>query len=53
MTRHEPAAGLYAPLQVVLYENLPGAATFEYDPPSTLFGQYHNEHVIAVAKSGR
>jgi uncharacterized protein (DUF302 family) len=50
MTRHELAAGLYAPLRVILYENRAGTATFEYDLPSTLFGQYGNESVTAVAK---
>ena len=50
MTRHELAAGLYAPLRIMLYENKAGTATFEYDRPSTLFGQYGNEIVTAVAK---
>lgn len=50
MTRHELAAGLYAPLRVMLYENKAGTATFEYDRPSTLFGQYGDERVTAVAK---
>ena len=49
MTRRELAAGLYAPLRVILYENRAGTATFEYDRPSTLFGQYGNESVTAVA----
>ena len=50
MTQHELAAGLYAPLRIMLYENEAGTATFEYDLPSTLFGQYGNESVTAVAK---
>jgi uncharacterized protein (DUF302 family) len=50
MTQHEVAAGLYAPLRIMLYENKTGTATFEYDLPSTLFGQYGNEGVTAVAK---
>jgi len=50
MTRHRLAAGLYAPLRVMLYENDEGTATIEYDRPSTLFGQYGNERVTAVAK---
>jgi uncharacterized protein (DUF302 family) len=49
MTRHELAAGLYAPLRIMLYEGKAGTATFEYDRPSTLFGQYGNESVTAVA----
>jgi uncharacterized protein (DUF302 family) len=50
MTRHELAAGLYAPLRIMLYENKAGTATFEYDRPSSLFGQYGNKSVTAVAK---
>ena len=50
MTRHELAAGLYAPLRIMLYENKAGTATLEYDRPSTLFGQYGEERVTAVAK---
>ena len=50
MTRHRLAAGLYAPLRVMLYENDAGTATIEYDRPSTLFGQYGDERVTAVAK---
>src|ERR1700754_5048761 len=50
MTQHELAAGLYAPLRVMLYENRAGAATLEYDRPSTLFGQYGNTRVTAIAR---
>ena len=50
MTQQELAAGLYAPLRIVLYENSLGTATFEYDRPSTLFGQYGNDRVTAVAR---
>jgi uncharacterized protein (DUF302 family) len=39
MTQHQLPASLYAPLRVVLYENEAGCATFEYDRPSSLFGQ--------------
>jgi hypothetical protein len=34
----------------VLYENEAGTAIFEYDRPSTLFGQHGDERVIAVTK---
>jgi hypothetical protein len=34
----------------MLYENDEGNATIEYDRPSTLFGQYGDERVTAVAK---
>ena len=50
MTRHQLPASLYAPLRVVLYENEAGRATFEYDRPSSLFGQFGDERVIAVAR---
>ena len=50
MTRHEMPAALYAPLRVVLYENGAGGATFEYDRPSTLFGQFGDEQVTAVGR---
>jgi len=50
MTRHRLAAALYAPLRVILYENEAGGATFEYDRPSTLFGQFGDEQVAAVAR---
>jgi hypothetical protein len=50
MTRHQLPAALYAPLRVVLYENAAGGATFEYDKPSTLFGQFGDERVTAVGR---
>jgi Domain of unknown function DUF302 len=50
MTRHVLAAGLYAPLRVMLYENSFGDAYFEYDLPSSLFGQFGDERVTAVGR---
>lgn len=50
MTRHVLAAGLNAPLRIMLYENTAGTATLEYDRPSSLFGQYGEDRVTAVAK---
>jgi len=50
MTQYELPAALYAPLRVVLYENAAGAATFEYDKPSTLFGQFGDAQVTAVGR---
>jgi hypothetical protein len=50
MTQHQLPASLYAPLRVVLYENEAGHATFEYDRPSSLFGQFDDERVTAVAR---
>ena len=40
MTRHQLAAGLYAPLRVVLYEDQDGGSVFEYDRPSSRSGQF-------------
>ncbi len=50
MTRHQLPAALYAPLRVVLYENAAGGATFEYDKPSTLFGQFGDDEVTVVGR---
>jgi Domain of unknown function DUF302 len=50
MTRHALPAALYAPLRVVLYENASGGATFEYDKPSSFFGQFGDEQVTAVGR---
>jgi uncharacterized protein (DUF302 family) len=49
MTRYRLAAGLYAPLRVILYEDEMGGSIFEYDKPSSLFGQFGDEQVTAVA----
>lgn len=50
MTRHGLAAALYAPLRVVLYEKDDGGARFEYDLPSSLFGQFGDERITEVAR---
>jgi hypothetical protein len=50
MTQHQLPASLYAPLRVVLYESEAGGASFEYDRPSSLFGQFGDERVTAVAR---
>ena len=50
MTQHRLPASLYAPLRIVLYENEAGHAAFEYDLPSSLFGQFGDERVTAVAR---
>ena len=49
MTRHDIRASLYAPLRVLLYEGDEGKTCLEYDKPSTLFGQFGNAEVTAVA----
>lgn len=51
MTRHKLQAGLYAPLRVLLYEDQSGESVFEYDKPSSLFGQFDDPEVSAVARS--
>jgi hypothetical protein len=50
MTRRQLAAGLYAPLRVYLYEDTSGRAVFEYDLPSSLFGQFGDDRVTAVGR---
>lgn len=50
MTRHQLPAALYAPLRVLLYENEAGRTVFEYDRPSSLFGQFGDERVTAVGR---
>ena len=50
MTRHQLAAALYAPLRVVLYEDGNGRGIFEYDKPSSLFGQFGEERVTEVGR---
>lgn len=50
MTRHRVAAGLYAPLRVILYEDESGGSIFEYDRPSSFFGQYGEERVTEVGR---
>jgi uncharacterized protein (DUF302 family) len=49
MTRVHLAAGLYAPLRAVVYENDEGGTTLEYDKPSTLFGQFKRPEIDDVA----
>jgi hypothetical protein len=53
MTRHQLAAAQYAPIRVVLYENDAGHAVFEYDQPSSGFGQLCDEQVSVKAEEMR
>jgi hypothetical protein len=48
MTRYQLGAALYAPLRVVLFEDEEGKGVFEYDKPSSFFGQYGDERVTKV-----
>ena len=50
MTRHELAAALYAPLRVVLFEDAQGKGVFEYDKPSSFFGQFGDDRVTEVGR---
>jgi uncharacterized protein (DUF302 family) len=50
MTRYRLPAALYAPLRVVLYEDEQGRGIFEYDKPSSLFGQFGDERVTDVGR---
>jgi hypothetical protein len=50
MTHYNLAAALYAPLRVVLFEDEQGNGVFEYDKPSSLFGQYGDERVTEVGR---
>ncbi|NKK73870.1 DUF302 domain-containing protein [Rhizobium leguminosarum bv. viciae] len=49
MTRHRIAAGLYAPVRVLLLEGADRVA-FEYDRPITTFGHLGDPHVDEVAQ---
>jgi len=49
MNKHNLAAGLYAPVRVVLYEGADGTAVFEYDRPSSMFGLLANPAIDSVA----
>jgi uncharacterized protein (DUF302 family) len=50
MTRHQLSAALYAPLRVVLFEDDQGRGIFEYDKPSSFFGQYGDDRVTEVGR---
>jgi hypothetical protein len=50
MTRYQLPAALYAPLRVVLFEDDKARGVFEYDKPSSFFGQYGDERVTNVGR---
>jgi uncharacterized protein (DUF302 family) len=50
MTKLNFSAALYAPLRLNVYENAQGGTTFEYDKPSTQFGQFHNVDIDNLAR---
>jgi uncharacterized protein (DUF302 family) len=51
MSKLNFGAALNAPLRLNIYENARGGTTFEYDRPSTQFGQFHNASIDEVARS--
>lgn len=51
MTQHDIRAGLYAPLRIFVYEAEDYSTRVEYDQPSSLFGQFNDPEVTAVARS--
>ncbi len=50
MTCYQLPAALYAPLRVVLFEDEQGKGVFEYDKPSSFFGQYGDDRVTEVGR---
>jgi uncharacterized protein (DUF302 family) len=51
MTSVNMAAGLYAPLRIMVYENAQGGTTIEYDKPSTQLGQFHSAAIDVQGRS--
>jgi uncharacterized protein (DUF302 family) len=51
MTRHDIRAGLYAPLRILVYEAGDHSTRVEYDLPSSLFGQFNDPEITAIARS--
>ena len=49
MTRHQVGTGLYAPLTILIYETGPSSVRIEFDNPSSLFGQFNDAAVTAIA----
>ncbi|QRM33591.1 DUF302 domain-containing protein [Microvirga sp. VF16] len=50
MTRHQISAALYAPIRILLHEDSDGLVAFEYDRPTSVFGQFGDDHVDGVAR---
>ena len=49
MTQHDIRASLYAPLRVLIYEDMQGKTCVEYDRPSSLFGQFGDDRIGPTA----
>jgi uncharacterized protein (DUF302 family) len=50
MTRHSISAALYAPIRVLLREDESAEVAFEYDRPVSVFGQFGDTDIAAVAR---
>ncbi|MBV9874184.1 MAG: DUF302 domain-containing protein [Verrucomicrobia bacterium] len=50
MTRYQLGACLYAPLRVALFEDQQDRGVFEYDKPSSFFGQFGDDRVTDVGR---
>jgi uncharacterized protein (DUF302 family) len=50
MTRYHLSTALYAPVRVVLFEDERSKGVFEYDKPSSFFGQYGDDRVTEVGR---
>ena len=46
-----PAAGLYLPIRVYIYENSSGTTFLSYDSPSAELGQFNNQGINKTASS--
>lgn len=49
MTRHQLSAALYAPIRVLLREDVNDEVAFEFDRPISMFGQFGDNQVDMVA----
>ena len=46
----DQAVGLYVPLRVAVYTDAKGKTHVEYDRPSSVLGQFKNEHIAMVGR---
>jgi uncharacterized protein (DUF302 family) len=49
ITQHVPAAALYAPFKLALYEDENGITTIAYDRFSSFLSQFHNQDIMQAA----
>jgi uncharacterized protein (DUF302 family) len=47
---HDPAASLYVPLQLLVYEDAQGKTHLAYDKAASMLSQFRNERIITVAR---